>query len=117
MNGEKAKKFVKKHKVKIITGAGIVLGGVLLAITKKTCALPGKIPCPIADSNIRNISIPAEFAIGKVTDLWEEGDFLNSIVEEIKVNDLGALGKEFVKNGLITDGAEASVIIGFLKKE
>lgn len=117
MNRDKVKEFVKKHKAEIITGTGIVLGGVLLTITKKMGTIPKDVACPIAKSDIRNISVPAGFAIGKVTDLWEEKNFLNSIVEEITVGDLGALGKEFVKNGLVADGTEASVIIGFLKKE
>lgn len=116
MNRWKVKEFVKEHKAEFIAGAGIVLSGVLFAIAKNSgCSLKTE-SVSAAANGIRNISVPEGFAVGEVTDLWEERGCINAIVNGINTNDLGKLGGEFVRHGLTADGAEASVVVGFLKK-
>lgn len=117
MNKEKAKQFVEEHKAKIVLGAGIFLGGVLVAITRKSNVLSREVSFGTAESGIKNIPIPENFAVGEVTDLFEMGDEIVSIVQNITPNSFGNLGKEFVKHGLVTDKTEACVVVEFLKEK
>ena len=41
-----------------------------------------------------------------------EGGYLNAIVNSIPVDDLGELGKKYIKHGLAKPGDIASVVIG-----
>lgn len=116
MDREKAMEFIKKHKVEFIVGAGVMLSGIFWAVTRKSL-LSKNMSFPMVSNGIRNISIPNDFSVGKVNDLWEQEDEIVAIVQEITTNNLGELGREFVKHDLMKDGAEISVIIEALKNE
>ncbi len=117
MNKEKAMQFVKEHKAKIILGAGIVLGGVLVAFTRKSNVLSREAFLETAESGIKDIPIPENFAVGEVDTLFETDDEIVSIIRNVTLNSFGNLGKEFVKHGLATDKAEACVVVEILKDE
>ena len=51
-----------------------------------------------------------------ITDLWKERGDIITIVHNVTTNDLGQLGKEFVKHGIIKDDVEAYTVIEFLKE-
>lgn len=114
MNKEKVKAFCKEHKTKITVGAGIVVGVILCAVFRKSFHIPKNVKFPA--NKIEDVSIPSDFKAGKITNLWNEKGYLNAIVDEITPKDLGNLGEEFVKSGLVTDADAVSMVIGFLKK-
>ncbi len=111
MNKEKLKKFVNEHKTEMIVTGGIAIGVLLSAVGVKKMKLwntTGELP------NLKNdVKIPENFSVGKVVDLWNEGRYLNTIVDKITVKDIGRLGEEFIKHGLVTDNATVDIIIGF----
>ena len=115
MNKEKVKAFCKEHKVKIAVGAGIAVSVILCAIFRKSFHIPENVK--FSADKIEDVSIPSDFKVGKIKNLWNEKGYLNAIVDEITTKDLGNLGEEFVKSGLVTDADAISMVIGFLKKD
>lgn len=51
-----------------------------------------------------------------MTELWKEKGCVNAIVNDLTTADLGRIGAEFVDKGIVADGAEVSMIVGFLNK-
>jgi hypothetical protein len=49
-------------------------------------------------------------------ELWEEGDEIIAIAHKLTTSDLGEFGKQFVKSGLVADGAEVALTVEFMKK-
>lgn len=105
----KVKRFVKKHKAEFITAGVAVASCIALgAIDIKT-----KFKFPKSRSSVKNLDIPTEFNVGSITDLWKEGEWLNAIVADVKVKDIGRLGEEFVKQGLVAAETDVQAVIGF----
>ena len=116
MNISKVKSFMKNNKEKIAIGSGIIIGGVLLVIVQRTNGI-SKIGSLATTKNlIKDIDVPDGFSVGKITDLWEEDGCINAIAHKLTTSDLGKLGEEFVKHGLVSDGAEAAIVVEFLKE-
>lgn len=113
MNKEKMKKFLNEHKVEIISAGAVVLGVALYAIGVKAKSTTKKIVDVIPDL-ADNVDIPTDFAVGELTDLWKEGEWLNAIVNNVTTKDLGRLGDEFVNRGIVPDETKVSMIIGFI---
>ena len=110
MNMEKFKRFVDDHKKELIATT-VVAGGVVLVILgckrhgKKTSKANGIF-------RAKDISIPDSLKVWDTSELWVEGGYLNAIVNSIPVDDLGELGKKYIKHGLAKPGDIASVVIG-----
>lgn len=110
MSMDKIKQFVRDHKKELITTT-VVVEGIVLVIygykcrTKKHGSMPKR-----AFKN--DIVIPEGLKVWNTTMLWREGKYLNAIVENIPLDDLGELGKEYIKNGLAQPGDIASIVIG-----
>ncbi|MEY8515335.1 hypothetical protein AALC25_00135 [Lachnospiraceae bacterium 29-84] len=117
MDKEKLKAFVDRNKAKIAIGTGAVAGGILFVVMRKHMYLPksGKNQLMQTVSRVKDIPVPAGFAVGEVKGLWKESGYLNAIMEGITTDDLGKLGKEFVEKGLVADGTSVSAVIGFLE--
>lgn len=115
MDKSKAKEFVKEHKKVIAVGAGVVLGTITWMVVRKSFCSSKQISLPTIENKIKNIIVPDTFSVGKVIDLFEDGDEIVTIARELTVNDLGRFGKELVKHGLVADGAEAAITAEFLK--
>ena len=60
----------------------------------------------------KDISILDGLKVWDTSYLWVEGKYLNAIVDRIPVDDLGELGKEYIKSGLAKPGDIANVVIG-----
>lgn len=112
MNRSKVKEFVKEHKKGFTVGTGIIIGAIACAIVGKSLNLS----YPKIENKIKNIDVPDGFSVGMVTDLFEDGEEIVTIVRELTVNDLGKLGKELIKYGIVADGAEAAITAEFLKE-
>ena len=113
MNMKKLKDFVNEHKTEIIFVGGMVLTVTLCAIgVRKKFASP-KLVVALPDL-ANNVDIPADFAVGEITELWKEGEWLNAIVNEVTTKDLGRLGEEFVKRGIVPDDTKVTMLIGFI---
>ena len=116
MNKSKVKEFVKENKKGFTIGTKIIISAVACMIVGKSLYLSDNKSDLKKENEIRDIDIPDGFSIGNVTDLFEDGDEIVTIVRELTVNDLGKLGKELIKYGLVADGAEAAITAEFLKE-
>lgn len=115
MDKSKVKEFVKKHKKELGVGVGIVLGTITCVIVRKSFHSSKHIALPKVENKIRDIVVPDGFSVGEIVSLFEDGDEIVTIARELTVNDLGRLGKELVKHGLVADGAEAAITAEFLR--
>lgn len=113
MNKNKIKRFMNEYKVEIISAGAVALGIALCAIGIKSKLNPEKIVKAIPDL-ADNVDIPTDFAVGEITELWKEGEWLNAIVNNVTTKDLGRLGDEFVKHGVVPDKTKVTMMIGFI---
>ena len=113
MKDNKLKKFWNDHKVAILIAGGTILSVALVAVGIKCKAKSKKLLANTAEL-AENMDIPVGFAVGEVTELWKEGGWLNAIVNNITVDDIGRLGDEFVKQGVVPDGTNISMILSFI---
>lgn len=110
MSMENFKRFVADHKKELIATTAVA-GGVVLVILGckrhrgKTIKVDGVF-------RTKDISIPDGLKVWDTSYLWVEGKHLNAIVNSIPVDDLGELGKQYIKHGLAKPGDIASVVIG-----
>lgn len=109
------KSRVKRHRSEFITGAGVVVGAVICVIVGRSLCVSNTKPYPVTGNKIKGIDVPDGFSIGKVTDLFEDGDEIVAITTDLTVNDLGKFGEELVKYGLVADGTEAAITAEFLR--
>lgn len=106
--------WAKDHKKEIaITTAGIAASAVVFAITKKK----PEIPVEQIVKRFNNDLDKPEWNVGALTELWLEGEYINSIVEDFTIADLGKLGEEFLKVEGVTPETGVSAVISFLKEE
>lgn len=113
MNKNRIKRFVNEHKVEIISAGAMALGIALFAIGIKSKLNPEKIVNAIPDL-ANNVDIPTDFAVGEISGLWKEGEWLNAIVNNVTTKDLGRLGDEFVTHGIVPDETKVTMMIGFI---
>ncbi len=112
MNMEKLKKFVDEHKTNLIVAGGVVLAVALFAAgARKKLPTHGTV---ILSDIVDNVDIPTEFAVGEIAELWKDGEWLNAIVNEVTTTDLGRLGEEFVKCGIVPNDTNVTMLIGFI---
>ena len=113
---EKAKTFVKEHKRELAIGAGVagimMIGGVVYMITKKKPKIAN-----ISESvfHTKDLEKP-KMDIGTLTDLWQEGGYINAILNDVTVADLGAVGEQFLKIDGVTNDTVVSAVISLLDK-
>ena len=124
-NFEKAKEFVETHKKEIATaGVGIVLCKKLPFFKAEVTTLPKKLPFfkaevttlpkKIIDSDL---AIPENLKTCTMTALWKEGDYVNSIVNNVCLSQMGEFGVELIDNlDCIEPDVPVDLIIGFLAK-
>ena len=113
MKQKKVKEFVNTHKKEIALTAVTVIGGALVyAITKKK-------PTPNSDAvkcvfnRVEDLTKP-EMNLGTITELWKEGDYVNAIVNDFTVADLGRLGEELCKIDSVMPETTVTALMGFL---
>lgn len=113
----KVKMFVERHKKKFIIGAGVVAGVITYAIVR-TSIRPSKVTSFLPIGNkIKDIAIPDDFSVGSIEALFEDGDEIVAIVQDMTVNDMGRFGEELVKYGLVANGAAAAITAEFLRSQ
>ena len=123
MDKKKMKLFVEKHKKELVVGASVVIGTVVCVIVGKSLCTSTNVTIPTVESpkgfpvgnRIKDIEVPDGFSVGKVMDLFEDGDEIVAIAQDLTVNDLGKFGEELVKHGLVADGAESAITAEFLR--
>ncbi len=96
--------WVKEHKKAIVIAAGVTVGtAVSVILTKKLVLNNNKIPV-LFQGVLKNCKTAYDvkpigtFETCRVVDLWKEGDWLNSVMDDIKVSDIGKLGEDLMKN-------------------
>ena len=110
MSMEKFKRFVEDHKKELIATTAVAGGIVLVILGCKRHS--GKAVKAKGIFRRKDISIPDGLKVWDTSYLWVEGKYLNAIVNSIPVDDLGELGKQYIKHGLAQPGDIASVVIG-----
>lgn len=114
------KTFVKEHKKVIVNGAicvGVTVGGIaLLVVTKKSLKFPETSFKGMSISKCEEIEKARidklNWNLGTMTDLWDEGGCLNTIVTELTVSDLGKLGDELLKIDGVTKQTGVDIVAG-----
>lgn len=109
MNISNVKEFWKSHKEEVVA-ATMLVGGAILVIVG-VCHSKKKIAA-IRKTFANDMPIPNGLKRWKPALLWKEGDYLNGIIEEIPLSDLGKLGKQYMENGFGGPGDIATIIIG-----
>ena len=115
MKNNKVKEFWNDHKVAILIAGGTIVSVASIAIGVKCKVKPKRLAeSAAALAKIVDIPIPENFAVGTIAELWKEGDWVDAIVNDITTNDIGRLGQEFVKHGLVPEGAKVSMVLSFI---
>lgn len=111
MDKKKVKEFVNTHKKEIALTAVTVIGGALVyAITKKKLTLnPDTVKCVF--NRVEDLNKP-EMNLGTITELWKEGDYVNAIVNDFTVADIGRLGEELCKIDGVTPETTVTALVG-----
>lgn len=117
MDKQKIVKFIKTHKKEIaLTGAAVIGGVVIFAVTKhwsssyaKFVTDNGEVLSGRAAEDARISSL--NWGLGTITDLWNEGDYTNAIVNDITIADIGKLGEELLKDEMIKPDSTVSVVV------
>ena len=120
MDKNKLKEFWNDHKKEILIGTGVaIFGGAVYVVTKKKPKINVVDTCKDITKNVFSIS-PKEQAridafdckIGTVTGMWNEGGYLNVIINDVSITDIGDLGKEFLKLDEVNENTKISLVAG-----
>lgn len=106
MTKERIKRFMNEHKVEIISGGVAAVGAVLCAVGINF--IPKKSSGKVIDMAV---DIPTDFMVGKMIDLWKDEGYAGGIVQYLTPKDIGRLGAELLKHGIIHDESNISVVI------
>lgn len=116
-------RFVKEHKTEIAFISVAAITGITFLVigSKKKPNIPKDViecvPTPdwrkLEDERIKNL----DWELGTLTDLWNEYGCTNAIINDVKVGDLGALGKECMKIENVTNDTGVTMVIGFLNND
>lgn len=109
----KVKRWFKEHMVEILVcGIGIATIGICVALGIKT-RKSGKPALGGIIHDIKDIDVKLDTAT--VTEAWTELGGVNLILNDIKVNDIGELGRDMIKNiPNVTENTTVSCILGLL---
>lgn len=115
---EKVKNFVREHKNGfIIAGTTIVVVGcgIVYAIASKKSEVVEKVISEIPNWRaVEDEKIKAlNWGVGTMTDLWDEGDHMHAIVNDVTVENLGKFGEELTKFEGVAKDDIISMFIGF----
>lgn len=118
---EKAKEFVETYKKEIALGALAVatttIGVVLFKNRKVSTPKENevvKVLKEAANIVIKDIAIPENLTTCKMTSLWREGDYINSIVNDVYLYNMGEFGNELINNLDVNPDIPVDMVIGFL---
>lgn len=115
MTKERLKKFISENKdILIALGLSVVTVTAIILGVKCKPAISSTVSKAI-QKGTKDIPVPSTFEIGKITCLWEEGGYLNAIIDGLTVSDLGRLGEEIVKHDLAATTSSVSVIMSIGK--
>lgn len=114
MDKNKVKEFVKTHKKEIALTAVAVVGGVIIfAITKKKPKIVTQLAEAVPANKWRWIDAP-ELELGTITDLSTNGEWIDAIVNDITVGDLGRFGEELCKIEGVNPNTIVSSMMSFI---
>jgi hypothetical protein len=112
MTEDKAKKILMWVGVSAAVVAGIVIGAKVADSHKIKIGAILK-SAPKLTNKIVDLDVPKDFNVGTVMSLWEETTFVNAILDNVKIEDMGRLGEQFLKVDGITNESPVSMIVGF----
>ena len=113
MGKTKVTEFVKNHKKEITIGAISAIGVGIAIVFGTRVSKTMKITKSNA-STIENIDIPDVWGVGTMTDLWTEGTWTSTIINNITIADLGKIGEEFQKINGVKSDTEVSAMFSML---
>ncbi len=114
----KVLEWMKEHKKAIIIATGVTIGtAVGVVLTKKLVLKNNEIPVLFSGvfkngKTAYDVKPIGTFDTCSVVDLWKEGDWLNSVMDDIKVSDVGKFGEDLMKNvpGITKDTILSAVL-------
>lgn len=104
MAKEGIKRFVKEHKAEIFS-VGLMAVGATLCVAGINF-IPKK-----SSGKVIDVDIPTDFMVGKMTDLWKGKGYAGSIVQYLTPKDIGRLGAELLKHGIVHNESNISVVV------
>lgn len=125
MTKQEIKNFIKKHKKEILIGTGVIIvGGVVYLVTKNKPKSNVLADIGIDNEFVKKFnSVRSEeqarikafnCGIGTVSDMWNEGGALNFIINDVTIDELGLLGREFSKLDEVSDNTTVSLVVGLI---
>lgn len=115
MDKKKVKEFVNTHKKDIalaLTTVTVVGGALVYAITKTKPRLNLDAVNGVFN-RIEDMNKP-DMNLGTLTELWKEDGYVNAIVNDFTIADLGRLGEELCKIDSVTPETTVTALMGFL---
>lgn len=110
MKENKVVNFIREHKKVITVGAVTIVGGIVAVALGKHVNLTTIAGATISESS-KDIKVDG-WDIGKLEMCWEESGFINAIVDDLTVADVGDLGKNLLKIDGVTPDTSLSVLLG-----
>lgn len=120
---KKAKGFVKEHKKELAIAAVTVVGGaIVFAITRKQSETIKKDMDRIHEAFTSTINEwrdldKSVIELGTIESLDTNGEWIDAIVNDISVSDLGKLGEELVKLEGVNSETGVSAMISVLTND
>lgn len=96
--------WIKEHKKAVIIATGVTVGtAVSVVFTKKLILNNNKIPVLFYGvlkngKTAEDVKPIGTFETCSVVGLWKDRDWLNGVMDDIKVSDIGKFGEDLMKN-------------------
>ena len=110
MKQNKVVNFIRDHKKGFVTGAAALAGGIALIALGKLPRVATVAGATISKSS-RDIKVDG-WDIGRLSMCWGESEYINAIVDDLTVADVGELGRSLLKIDGVTPDTGLSVLLG-----
>lgn len=105
--------YAKTHKKEIVlTALGLIGGTALIALGVKHSSEGIKAEVFKSRETEINDWFPEGFNVGKIMELWNEGEHCNAIVADVPLKDMGTLGEELTKLAGVESIDTVDIILG-----
>lgn len=115
MDRKKVVRFIKNHKKEILISTAVAIGGIIaFSITRKKPEVkPLLIEVP--SDNIWRELDSSVINLGTIVGMDTNEEWIDVVVNDIKVSDLGKFGEELLKVETVNPETEVSAMISLIK--
>ena len=111
MERNKVVKFVNDHKKGFTIGGIALLSGIMTIVLGKKCFTTVSMAGATKTNRSTDIGVPG-WNLGELAMCWKENGFINAIIDELTVADVGKLGEELLLIDGITPKTALSMVLG-----